>query len=148
MTFTYNGDPSASDVEQIRFLVGDTVETTFSLTDAEIQFLAERFRSSDGTLRPYAAAAAVAETLSTKFARGAIKSKAVGDLRLEWDYNASAKSYLELADRLRNQSGAGGTTVRLIPYTSSGAPAGPVFQVGMHDDLANDTPDQALSDFD
>lgn len=43
MAFTYSGDPSKSDLEKIRFLVGDTDPQQALLQDEEILFLLEQF---------------------------------------------------------------------------------------------------------
>ena len=38
MAFTWTGDPSASTLETIRWLIGDTVEASAKFQDAEINY--------------------------------------------------------------------------------------------------------------
>lgn len=64
MTWTYTGDPSASTLEEIRFLLGDIVSTDPLITDEELLWLYGQHGSST-----YAAAAAAARSLAAKFAR-------------------------------------------------------------------------------
>jgi len=152
VAFTYNGDPSESAVAQVRFLVGDTVQTAFSMTDAEVQFALNSSKSSDGTFRYREAAATICEAISTKYAREATKSKSVGDLKITSDYTTAAKDFLDLADRLRTQAGGSatfpGVSALMAPDPNTGAETRETtFALGMHDDNADNTPTSAISDF-
>ncbi len=90
MTWTYNGDPSTSDRDAIRYLVGDTDTTDQQTTDEEIAWIL--------TEEPnvYFAAARAARTISAKFARKA--DKTVGDLSIK--YSQSRDHYDMLAKDL------------------------------------------------
>lgn len=45
MSWTYSGDPSSSDLDAVRFCIGDTIETDQLLQDEEIQFLLDTYES-------------------------------------------------------------------------------------------------------
>ena len=65
MAFTYGGDPSNSNLETVRFLIGDTDTIDQLLQDAEITYLL----TIESKL--YDAAATACETIAAKFARKA-----------------------------------------------------------------------------
>ncbi len=98
MTFTYTGDPSASDLEEVRFLVGDTDSANELLSDEEILFLLAEIVSVAYT------AVRAATAIAAKFARfvdvrtGAV-SKALG---------VQMQHYLDLARRLEIRADEGG----------------------------------------
>lgn len=62
MTFTYSGDPSASDQDAVRFEIGDTIENQHLLEDEDILYAL----SKEGTVLK--AAARCAEALAARFA--------------------------------------------------------------------------------
>lgn len=100
MAFTYT-DPVngvyADSKDEVRFLVMDTVETQFSLDDAEIGYLLAQF---DGKV--YLAAAQAALMLSVAYAKEAtIASKTVGDLSLSLSYMDTSAEYKHLSGHLR-----------------------------------------------
>lgn len=91
MTFTYTGDPSVSDRDKVRFLIGDTDSTDALVSDEEIEWsLGEA-----GSI--YQAAHDLCTVIASKFARLAT-SKSVGDLSLS--YADRAETYHRLADRM------------------------------------------------
>jgi hypothetical protein len=100
MTFSYsqptNGVfPTAKD--EIRFLLSDTTETPFSLTNEEIVYLYDFFDESI-----YLAAAQGALQLSIAYAKEAtISSKTVGDLSLSLSYMDTSAEYKHLSGHLR-----------------------------------------------
>ena len=93
MTWSYSGDPSNSDLDKVRFLIGDTDQTDQQLQNEEINYLV----SSEGSVND--AAIKACYTLAAKYSRQ-IDQK-VGQV----DYKCSQriKSYLELAKRLEDQ---------------------------------------------
>lgn len=99
MAFTYGDDPSNSDLEAVRFLVGDTNSSDQQFTDSEVNFLLAQEPNI------YKAAAQGARALAAKFARKA--DKEVGDLEIKW--SQLQRHYLNLADelQLRSLSGVG-----------------------------------------
>jgi hypothetical protein len=76
MTWTYSGDPGASTLDEVRFLIQDTDTDDQLLSDEEINYLA------DGYGDPYSAAVAAVVSLIGKAARSQEESKRVGDLSL------------------------------------------------------------------
>jgi hypothetical protein len=69
-TFSYSGDPSASDVDAVRFLIGDVDASAFFLSDAEINFtLLEYFDHSWNRPNLLAAAGACAESIAAQLSR-------------------------------------------------------------------------------
>lgn len=75
MPFTYNGNPSASTRDAVRFLIGDTDQATALLEDAEIDYIV----TTEGASRVKACAAAAALAAAAKCADAAL-TKEVGDL--------------------------------------------------------------------
>lgn len=104
MSFSYTGNPSDSEVDAVRFLVGDNQEDEHFLEDEEIIFL-----SSLWTLQYsiYWTAAMAAEAIAAKFTREVTfnsDSQTVSTSELQ-------QKYLTLAEKLRTlhrayQSGA------------------------------------------
>lgn len=93
MAFTYGGDPSASGLAKVRFLLSDTNSSDYELEDAEINYLLSEWDND-----VYDAAAAGAEVVAGKFAKAAT-SKSVGDLSLS--FQNRAEDYRQLAASLR-----------------------------------------------
>lgn len=90
MAFTYSGDPANSDLETVRFLIGDTVSTDVLLQDAEINYLL--------TVEPnvYKAAVTACKTIAATFARKA--DRAVGDLFVK--FSKKYDQYIALSQQL------------------------------------------------
>lgn len=91
MTWTYTGDPSVSNRDRIRFLIGDTDTNDQLVNDEEIAWAL----GEAGSI--YQAAHDLCSTIASKFARMAT-SKSVGDLSLS--YADRAEAYHRLADRM------------------------------------------------
>lgn len=92
MPATYSGDPSSSDLDAVRFLLGDTNTTAAKLQDGEITFLLSEWEN------PYLAAAAGADTLSANAATW-ISFQADGNTLSLSD---AQEKYSRLADSLRD----------------------------------------------
>jgi len=96
MTWSYHGNPQGSEIDAIRFEIGDTDENWQLLQDEEIQYAVSMEANWIG------AAARCCEAIARKFAREA-------DYRLgpQW-LNASQRSqaYKELAAELRRRAAA------------------------------------------
>ena len=103
MTWTYDGDPSANDRDEVRFLSGDTDTTDQLVTDAEIAYAIDQ--ESNNLL----AAAKIAKAIMAKFAR--LVDKSVGDLKLSYSQRLTA--YKELIDQLTER----GTESAGTPYS-------------------------------
>lgn len=97
MAFTYAGDPANSTLEEVRFLVGDTV-TPGQLTDAEINYCI-----ADEPTSIYRAAACSARAIAATYARKA--DREIGDLEIKW--SQLQKHYSQLAKDLEKRATAG-----------------------------------------
>ncbi|KKK55652.1 hypothetical protein LCGC14_3072400 [marine sediment metagenome] len=91
MSFTYDGDPAASDLEAVRFEIGDTDSTDQLMQDAEIEYTIDEEETIFG------AAARCCETLSRKFAREA--DRQLGTLSVALSDKSTA--FKELAEIIR-----------------------------------------------
>jgi len=91
MDFSYSGDPSKSDVDQVRFLVGDTNVKKAQLGDKEIEFLV----GLEGSVLK--AASKAAESIAAKVA--GMVDQAAGKVRVS--LSDKYKHYTDLAKRLR-----------------------------------------------
>lgn len=93
MTWTYSGDPAASDTAAVRFAIGDTDSTDQLVTDEEIAYLLTGSSVA-------AAAIAACESLAAKFARQVDRS--VGNLSLSSSQRSA--QFRDLAATLRRRS--------------------------------------------
>lgn len=92
MTWTYTADPTSSDIDAIRLLIGDTVSTDPQLSDEELQWFLDTEGSVNG------AAAAAVRSLIAKYAR--LVDKSVGDLSLSYSQRVAAyKALLATIER-------------------------------------------------
>ena len=129
--WTYSGDPSANDRDQVRFLVGDTDTADQQVTDAEIAFALTQHANER------LAAALIARAIAAKYARRADKS--VGDLSIS--YSQLQEHYAALATDLESRGGL----LAGIPYAGGISKddaetveddtdrVEPMFTIGMHD---------------
>lgn len=113
--WTYSGDPSASTVDEVHFLVGDTDPADPLVQDEEIAYHLALFPKGDGQ-PAWLAAAAVAEAIAAKFARKMDRS--VG--ALQQSAKQQRDHYVELASQLRlswatKGKGSTGTFAGIIP---------------------------------
>ena len=76
MTWSYSGNPGASDLDHIRFLIQDTDTTDQLFSNEELTYLFNSYGDA------YSAAIAAVTTLIAKGSRVAEESKTVGDLSL------------------------------------------------------------------
>mgnify|MGYP001553039507 CR=1 FL=1 len=90
----YSGDPSSSETDEVRFLIGDTDTSNEILTDAEIDYTI----NDKGSVS--AAAVACAEAIAAQYAKKADKS--VGDLKIS--YSKLYDTYIKLANRLKQKA--------------------------------------------
>lgn len=96
--FSYSGDPSASGLDQVRFLIGDTSPIDPQLRDAEINWLI----STEGG--PLDAAIAAAIGIAAKLSRevDSVDESAEGS-KLGRKRAVLAQHYRDLADDLRRR---------------------------------------------
>lgn len=134
-TWTYTGDPSNSDRDMVRFLIGDTDSTDQQILDAEIDALLTLYGDSRST------AIQACRTLSAKYTRNV--SKTVGPISIS--YGERANAYNLLADNLERGLNIAAATLA-APYLSGASVNDKsidqldtdvikVFGVGIHDDL-------------
>jgi len=103
MTWTYSGDPSASDRDEVRFLTGDTDTTDQQATDEEIAYAVANEPTN------VSAAIRVLRALAGKYARKADKD--VGDLKIKW--SQVSKNYMDMAKFLEDSDSS---SVLPTPY--------------------------------
>lgn len=92
MTWTYSGNPGASTLDQVRFLLGDTNTTRQLFSDEEITW------TLTVQTAPYLAAADLAELQASR--AGGVRSKTVGDLSVTYD----SAFWSDLARNLRRRN--------------------------------------------
>lgn len=108
MSWTYSGNPAASALDEIRFLIGDTDANNQILQDEEILYEANLVSGgSPPTNGNFLAAALCAEGVQSKVSRYADKS--VGDLHIS--YNNQVRQYATLAVALRRRATLAGVTI-------------------------------------
>lgn len=93
MSWTYSGNPGASEKDQVRFYVGDVDETFPLLTDEEISFLLNQWYDSYNG--PLYVASIAAEVIAGRFAREVSVSAdgvsaQIGELQQRYDALASS----------------------------------------------------------
>lgn len=103
MAWTYSGDPSSSPKDEVRFLIGDTIQADPLLQDEEINSVLAYEPN------PLLAAVICANTIAAKFAR--LADVTVGKTKIA--YNQKAEAYFKLADKLEAQANG---NLKPIPY--------------------------------
>lgn len=135
MTWTYSGDPTVSQTDELRFLIGDTVEKEPFLENEELDYLINKWLAVQGTM--FWVASVACEQIAAKLAREASHSAdgvsvALGELQ---------SKFMAQADALRDQHNRilvggipeGGGINRNEGQDPTIAPM--IFGTGMHDDL-------------
>ena len=96
-SWSYSGDPAASDLDQVRFYVQDTNEAAPLLSDEEISFVLAQW--TDAFDSPLWAAAVCAETVAAKF----VQLVSVSADGVSVDLSSLTEKYNALAGSLRDQ---------------------------------------------
>lgn len=130
--WSYSGDPSASDLDKVRFLIGDTDDDDQQLTNEEISAMLD-----DNSDNAYTTAIACVEGLIAKYARKVDKS--MGDLSIS--YGKLADNYRKMLTDLRRRATlqlctpwAGGISISDKETNENDSDVvQPHFKVGMHD---------------
>lgn len=104
MSWTYGGNPAASALAEVRFLISDTIQSKpWSLQDEEINYTIGLYSDSPPVIgRNFLAAAVCAESILASL-KGSLSDKAVGDLRISANPTALA-FFDQTAKRLRMQA--------------------------------------------
>ena len=98
MTWTYSGNPSASALDAIRFLIGDTDTNDPLISNEEIAWVnSEASGSSSGTTALYDAAYRSCLFVASKLAR--LADKSIGDLQVSM--SQKAQGYLRQSQELK-----------------------------------------------
>lgn len=130
MSWSYSGDPSASTLDEVRFLIGDTDIDDQQLSDEEITYLLAEYESA------LPAAIAAAEGIAAKYAR--LVDQKTGDIDVKFSQRAA--HYSQLAADLRRKIGilaepyVGGISVSDTEIDKDDDDVvQPAFEVGMMD---------------
>lgn len=144
MTWSYSGDPAASDLDTVRFHLQDTDSDDQLMPDEEIQFVIDQWQPVTGSL--VFAAAVCANKLAAKFAR----EVAVSGDGVSVGVEALQQKYTQMAADLRAEYkefvGSGGAptaggTLFDEAFDSSIKPLS--FGKGMHDNHRAGAQDRA-----
>ena len=133
MSWSYSNDPSDSDLDEVRFLVGDTDSDDQLLSDEAIEYLILKWSSVYGSNIMVAAMAA--EAISAKFAREISYSAdgvsvGVNELQQKFDLLASS-----LRDQYKQFDIGGGPEVSGVLWAEYPDPTvrPTIFSVGIND---------------
>lgn len=124
MTWNYTGNPSGSDRDAVRFLVGDTDSDDQLIADEEIAYLLTVYPEA-----PHAATAA-ARAIAAKFARQSDQARTVGDLSLSESLSQKSEQYHHLGDHLAGLANA--AALPPVPIVNANA-IGAEFTIGLFD---------------
>jgi hypothetical protein len=133
VSWSYSGNPATSNLDRVRFLIGDTDTNDQQLSDEEINALLVENHNN-----PYLAAVNCCRALEAQYARKVTKS--MGDISIQYDQ--LTKHYSDLARSLTMKA-----TLAAIPPYSGGISVSdkridaqntdlvqPRFRRGMHDE--------------
>jgi len=95
MAWSYSGDPGASNLDEIRFLIQDTDTNDQLLSNEEINYLYDAYGDA------YSAAVAAVGVLIAQASRAVEESKRVGDLSLSVKSGARLAQWQALMDSLK-----------------------------------------------
>ena len=109
MTWTYNASDPSSPKDQVRLLIGDTIETPASMQLLQDEEILALLSLNDDD--PLAAAVAAARSLAARFAR--YVDEVTGDLQRK--YSQRFRQFMDLADDL-SESANDPLRSRPIPY--------------------------------
>lgn len=112
MTWTYTGNPATNNLDQVRFLIGDTDPNDQQLADGEITW------AMTTAAMPWYAAAACCDLLYAKYARQV--QRRFGRAGFQAFYNEKLAQYQALAQTLRARGAAGGAVIYAGGITESG----------------------------
>lgn len=134
MTWTYSGDPSASELDELRFLLGDTDTTDQQLSDEEINYLLREHGDS-----VVAAGLAACRRLIAQYSR--CVDQKTGDIDLKYSQRiAHYKDVMSMIrEGLRPTPYAGGISISDIETVQDDDDRqGPIFALGMLDNPAEE----------
>ena len=97
MTWTYSGNPGASTLDEVRFLIQDTDINDQQLQNEEINYLITAYGD------PYGAAVAACSALLARLASLSSESKKVGDVSLTRVYGMAVAKYETMINYLERE---------------------------------------------
>lgn len=106
MTFSYSGNPASSDLDAVRFFIGDTDSTEWLLSNEEINFLIDTYGVKSATVHSCIA-------IASKYARLADENLG-SDIAVK--YSQISDNYRSLAKELSSLNKS-----NMTPPTSGGA---------------------------
>ena len=95
MAFTYSGDPAASDLDYLRFMIGDTHENSAMLQDAELQYILDTNTSTTQCLAK--AFRAAATTLGARLIKRSLGPQSEDATKRHDYYAAQAERYEKIS---------------------------------------------------
>jgi len=129
MAWSYDGDPSVSSKDHVRFLIGDTYSGDPLVSDEEINFALTQ------EANPYRAAAVVARHIAAFFRRNVSYSMEGTAIQAQ----QRADQYDALADRLEQTAGESTTSLPTNIGMVGDVPVYPetdtIFDIAMHDNV-------------
>lgn len=123
MSWSYSGDPSTNEKDEVRFVIGDTETEMQLVTDEEIAYLLDEYGSV--TSASIEAVKRIIAKLSKK-----VSKELRSVIRIE--YSHMVKNYRELLKDLEQSNATASDTGMLSSCTHSA-----IFDVGMMDDPSN-----------
>jgi hypothetical protein len=103
MSWTYSGNPGYSAKDQVRFLIGDTIQSDPILQDGEVDWLLSQYNNV-----PINAAIRACEAIISKFSR--LADESVGQVKIS--FSQRCEGYRKTQVMLRNRLATEGA----IPY--------------------------------
>lgn len=94
MAFTYSGNPANSQIDYLRFMLGDTNSSTAMLQDAELQYILDT--TSSPTLQLAKAFRAATTTLGARLVKRALGPQSEDATKRHEYYKALADKYEKL----------------------------------------------------
>lgn len=133
MSWSYSGDPSSSQKDEVRFLLGDTDVANQLISDEEIAYLLTKYSS------PLGAAAHGARAIAAKLT--SVVDEKTGDISVS--NSKLASQYRDLAEQLQGQIGetdimvyAGGISESdVLSNEQDTDRVDGEFEIGMDDDI-------------
>lgn len=129
MTWSYSGDPSSSDLDALRFLIGDTDTSDQQFSDEELNYLLDQ--TDDNVV---AAALLAIDRLLIKYSR--TPDQKTGDIDIKYSQRVEqlTKARASITAGLAPVPYAGGISVSDMESVRDDTDrAGPIFALGMTD---------------
>lgn len=110
MSFTYSKDPANSDLDQVRYLIGDTEESSYILEDKEIQFEIDNEASLVD---------AAINAINGILAEIAQNADAVEAESVSADYSNQVNRYIAVKNQLKDRKSSQGKALKSLSSGST-----------------------------